>query len=92
MKNKLFIFIMSLMIPLMMTTACLAEYVYVTKAGKKYHHAESRFIQGKETEKITLEEAVARGLEPSREYLKFKESQKAEEAPVEPAKKQEAKK
>ena len=46
-----------------------AEFVYVTKNGKKYHHAESRFIKNRETEKITLEEAVARGLEPSKAYL-----------------------
>ena len=49
-----------------------AEYVYVTKNGKKYHHAESRFIRNRETEKITLEEAIARGLEPSRAYLQHK--------------------
>lgn len=53
----------------------LAEDVYVTKSGKKYHNAESKWIKNKEAEKIALEEAIARGLEPSKEYLRWKESQ-----------------
>ena len=61
-----------------------AEFVYVTKNGKKYHNAESRFIQGRETEKITLEEAIARGLEPSKAYLQNKAA--LEQAPANEAK------
>jgi hypothetical protein len=66
-----------------------AEYVYVTKNGKKFHHAESKFIQNRETEKITVEEALARGLEPSKAYLKHKASaeQTAAESPKTEAKK-----
>jgi hypothetical protein len=53
----------------------LAEDVYVTKSGKKYHNAESKWIKNKEAEKIAIEEAIARGLEPSKEYLRWKETQ-----------------
>lgn len=49
-------------------TAGFAEDVYITKHGKKYHKADSRFLKGKEVEKITREEAEARGYEPSQEF------------------------
>ena len=60
-----------------------AEFVFVTPNGKKYHPENSRFLKGKQVEKISKEEAEARGLEPSREYLKYLQSleqQKTENA------------
>ena len=63
---------------LLMSTVAMSAYaenVYVTKHGKKYHNAESKWIKGKEVEKIPIEEAVERGLTPSKEYLDWKESQ-----------------
>jgi len=57
----------------LMTTSAFAEWVYVTKNGKKYHHAESRFSQVEGAEKLTKEEAQERGYEPSRDYLKMVE-------------------
>jgi len=65
--------VLGVMMSALVTTMAFAEYVYVTKNGKKYHHAESRFVKGKENvEKITLDEAEERGLEPSRSYIRYK--------------------
>ena len=76
MQRRIMSVLMGMLLSVCVTTLALAtEYVYVTKNGKKYHNAESRFIQGKESvEKITLEEAQERGLEPSSSYLKSKEN------------------
>ena len=74
MKRRLWLMLMGMIISVMMATASFAEYVYVTKNGKKYHHEQSRFLKNKEAEKITVEEAIARGLEPSKEYLRLKET------------------
>ena len=60
---------------------CAAEDVFVTKNGKKFHNAESRFIKGKETTKLTLEDAQAKGYEPSKAYLDYKKSLEAKLAP-----------
>lgn len=58
-----------LMVGSMAFQAFAAEYVYVTKKGKRYHHAESRFIKGKESvERITKKEAEERGLKPVSGY------------------------
>lgn len=48
--------------------ALAAEYVYVTKNGKKFHHKESRFIKGKEVDRILKDEAIAKGLTPVSNY------------------------
>ena len=79
MNKRLLAAILGVVLSLNVAASAWAEYVYVTKNGKKYHHAESRFIKNKETEKITLEEAIARGLEPSKAYLKAKEEGKTAE-------------
>ena len=42
------------------------------KNGKVYHHAGSPFIKNRETVKMTKEEAEAKGLKPSKSYLKAK--------------------
>ena len=52
-----------------------AEDVYVTKHGKLYHAADSRFIKGKEVVKMSLEEAEAKGYKPSQEFLKEKQEE-----------------
>jgi len=75
MKRKLLTIVLGVMMALMVTSASFAEFVYVTEQGKKYHNENSRFIKNKKTEKITLEEAQKRGLEPSSAYLKFKENE-----------------
>ena len=55
---------------MMMAQVALAQDVYVTKYGKKYHKEGSRFIKGKEVEKLTIEEAEERGYTPSSEFKK----------------------
>ncbi len=75
MKKALMAMLLGVTLSVLTAGLSLAEDVYVTKNGKKYHHSESRFIKGKEVEKISLEEALARGLEPSKDYLKWKEAQ-----------------
>ena len=54
---------------MMWTSAAMAEDVYVTKYGKKYHKKDSRFIKDKETIKLDREEAEAQGYEPSSDFL-----------------------
>ena len=77
MNKKITSLLFGILMSVIVAASALAAdaYVYVTKNGKKYHNAESRFIKNKETEKITLEEAKSRGLEPSSAYLKYMESQ-----------------
>lgn len=55
---------------MMMAQVALAQDVYVTKYGKKYHKEGSRFIKGKEVEKLSIEEAEERGYTPSSEFEK----------------------
>ena len=69
MRKALTAGVMGLALSMLLTTASMAEDVYVTKKGKRYHKAESRFIKGKQVEKITREEAEKRGLKPSSEFL-----------------------
>jgi hypothetical protein len=71
MRRMLLTLLLGVFMASAMVSNSFAEFVYVTKSGKKYHNAESKFIKDKEgVEKITLEEAQTRGLQPSREYLK----------------------
>ncbi len=69
MRKALMAGVMGLALSMLLTTMSLAQDVYVTKKGKRYHKADSRFIKGKEVEKITREEAEKRGLKPSSEIL-----------------------
>ena len=68
MNKKLLTLVLSLLMAVMVTSAAFAEFVYVTKYGKKYHKADSRFIKDKATEELTREEAEARGYKPSSEF------------------------
>ncbi|MGE3982086.1 MAG: hypothetical protein AB7F70_11730 [Candidatus Omnitrophota bacterium] len=71
MNKKVFSTFLGLLVGMMvLTQAVFAEDVYITKNGKKYHKKDSRFIKGKEVEKLTVEEAEARGYEPSSDFLK----------------------
>ena len=73
MKRALTMLLLGMTLSVMVAGSALAEFVYVTKNGKKYHHSESRFIRNKENvEKLTIEEAKERGIEPARDYLKYK--------------------
>lgn len=56
------------------TAALAAEYVFVTKSGKKFHHVDSKFSQYEGAKKMTLEEAIELGYEPSKSYQKMKNS------------------
>jgi hypothetical protein len=75
MKNAILSVLLGAAMASSLSISAFAEDVYVTKSGKKYHHAESKWIQNREAEKISLEEAIERGLQPSKEYLRWKESQ-----------------
>jgi len=70
MKNKFLIVMLGAMMSFMLTTVALAEDVYVTQFGKKYHKENSRFIKDRDVEKLSKEEAEERGYEPSSEFLK----------------------
>lgn len=76
MKKKLLAMLLGLVISSISVTAAFAEFVYATKNGKKYHHVDSRFSKVKSAEKITIEEAEERGLEPSKDYLRRKAQEK----------------
>jgi hypothetical protein len=69
MRKKLILLLLGLALPAYLATATFAEDVFVTKKGKRYHKANSRFIKGKDVEKISREEAEKRGLKPSSEIL-----------------------
>jgi hypothetical protein len=69
MRKALTAGVMGLALSMLLTTMSMAQDVYVTKKGKRYHKADSRFIKGKEVEKLTREEAEKRGLKPSSEIL-----------------------
>lgn len=69
MKRKLLTVLAGMIFLASAATMAFAEDVYITKHGKKYHTADSRFIKGKEVEKLTREEAEARGYEPGQEFL-----------------------
>mgnify|MGYP001607222028 FL=1 len=76
MRKALTAGVMGLALSMLLTTMSMAQDVYVTKKGKRYHKADSRFIKGKEVEKITREEAEKRGLKPSSEILQDDAEQK----------------
>ncbi|MCA9407242.1 MAG: hypothetical protein H6755_03695 [Candidatus Omnitrophica bacterium] len=78
MKKKLLALLLGVSMMAFVSTSAFAEYVYVTKSGKKYHHSNSRYSTYEGVEKITLEEAIERGLEPSKSYVKFKEAEEQE--------------
>ena len=83
MKRMLMTMLLGVTILTTAVNLVFAESVYVTKNGKKYHNAESRFIKNiAGVEEISLEEAVKRGLQPSSEYLRYKE--RMESKKVEP--------
>ena len=46
------------------TTFVFAEDVYITKRGKKYHKQDCPLIAKRDAQKVSLEEARAKGLEP----------------------------
>ena len=57
---------MAMAVMMCMTTAtlALAEDVYVTKNGKKYHTEICRLIQNKSPHKVSMDEALKKGLTP----------------------------
>lgn len=75
MKKAFLTLLLGVFLASSVATAAFAEFVYVTQFGKKYHNAESKWIKDKEVEKLTLEEAEERGYEPSKSYLRYKETQ-----------------
>ena len=80
MNRALKIMLLGLITTAMLSTSAMAEWVYVTKNGKKYHPESSRFAKMEGVERITKEEAEARGLEPSKAYLAAAEDAAEEEA------------
>ncbi len=78
MRKKLLVFMMAAAMAANAAVMCFAEDVFVTKSGKVYHHAESPFIQNRETVKMTKEEAEAKGYKPSKSYLKHLAEQAAQ--------------
>ncbi|HLF18344.1 MAG TPA: hypothetical protein VI749_05555 [Candidatus Omnitrophota bacterium] len=73
MKRALKVLFLGLITSAMLTSVCFAEWVYVTKNGKKYHPENSRFSQVEGVERISKEEAEEKGYEPSKEYLRHAE-------------------
>jgi len=72
MRNKLMIAVLSCALLAGFTGLSWAEDVYVTKYGKKYHKEDSRFIKGREVEKLDREEAEELGYKPSSDFLQEK--------------------
>ena len=62
---------------LALTTHAYAEAVYATKNGAKYHKENCPLIKSKGAEKIDMEEATQRGLEPCKRCFKAKTDQDA---------------
>lgn len=69
MRKKLTVALLGLVMSGLIAGTVLAEDVYVTKYGKKYHKAESRFIKGKDVQKLSREEAEEKGYKPSSDFL-----------------------
>ena len=83
MKRALKVMLLGLVATAMLATSAFAEWVYVTKNGKKYHPENSRFAKMEGVERISKEDAEKRGLQPSKAYLRYLEELKEdEEAPV----------
>jgi len=80
MNKSLRIMLLGLIATAMIATSAMAEYVFVTKNGKKYHPESSRFANMEGVERITKEEAESRGLEPSKAYLAAADDAAEEEA------------
>jgi hypothetical protein len=71
MRKQLLTIILGLACTALAVTGALAEeWVYVTKNGKKFHHANSSIVKRFDTEKMTREQAVELGYEPSQHYDK----------------------
>ena len=63
MLRKIVALVMGLAV-LFASTFVFAEDVYVTKRGKKYHKQDCRLISKSDVQKISVEEAEAKGLKP----------------------------
>jgi len=79
MRKTLIAMLVGVLLSGAVASSALAEFVYVTKNGKKYHSVDSKYSQYEGVEKITLEEAEERGLGPSKSYLKSKKRLEEEE-------------
>jgi hypothetical protein len=55
-----------------------AADVYVTQNGKKYHTADCRWVKGRETVKMSEDEAIKKGYQPCGQCIE-KEGSKKEE-------------
>jgi hypothetical protein len=76
-RRKFMTMLLALGVLTMALSNAIAEDVFVTKKGKKYHKADSRFIKGKEVTKMSREDAEAKGYKPSSDFLN-EETPKAE--------------
>ncbi|MBL7130488.1 MAG: hypothetical protein ISS45_03660 [Candidatus Omnitrophica bacterium] len=74
MLKRIIALVMSLAI-LSATTFVFAEDVYITKRGKKYHKQDCPLIANKDAQKVNLEEAKAKGLEPCKRCFKSAKTQ-----------------
>ena len=81
MGRKMTQFFLALILCSFVASVVHAEDVFVTKYGKKYHKADSRFLKGKEVIKMTREEAESKGYVPDREILKDADSANQAEKP-----------
>ena len=71
MRHTLKVLLLSFMATAILATNVFAEWVYVTKNGKKYHHETSRFAKMESSQKLSKEEAEELGYEPSKQYLRL---------------------
>lgn len=69
MKKTLLSFLMICVLAASFSTLAIAEDVYITKYGKKYHKEGSRFIKDREVERIDRKKAEELGYEPSSDFL-----------------------
>jgi hypothetical protein len=78
MRGKITLALLACIFSTLITTSVLAEDVYITKYGKKYHKLDSYYTKGREVTKITREEAEEKGLLPSKEFLRNENASKEE--------------
>lgn len=69
MKHTFKVLLLGLLTTAVLATSAFAEWVYVTKNGKKYHHENSRFAKMEGAQRLSIEEAQEQGFEPSKGYL-----------------------
>jgi len=82
MKHTFKVLLLGLLATAVLSTSAFAEWVYVTKNGKKYHDENSRFAKMEGAMRLSKEEAEKQGFEPAKDYLQAVEREASETKPT----------